>query len=158
MECAFCESKAKFKCSNCPDILFCGKDACLLEHGECSKKPWFLLEDAKKAALSNMDYRRVLYTTPDTQMVAMRLRSEQEIGLEQHPDVTQFFFIEKGSCYAQVGLEKNNLTREELRPGSVLVVPRGVWHNVTAGLVGCALLTLYSPPEHPVGLVQEEKP
>ena len=45
----------------------------------------------------NSDFRRVLYTAHEMQLVLMALRPGEQIGEETHKDRTQFFRVEKGS-------------------------------------------------------------
>src|SRR5262245_66206884 len=44
----------------------------------------------------NMDFRRVLYTGKNLQLVLMALQPGEEIGEEVHEDRDQFFRIEEG--------------------------------------------------------------
>jgi mannose-6-phosphate isomerase-like protein (cupin superfamily) len=104
--------------------------------------------------IANEDYRRVLFTGPNTQLVLMTLRPGEEIGLERHTGHDQFIRVEAGSGYAQLDGK-----RHELRDGSAVVIPSGTEHNVvnTSQSEAMRLYTLYSPPEHPDGTVQHTK-
>lgn len=108
----------------------------------------------ERDTLENEDYRRVLYTGKYTQLVLMTLRPGEEIGLETHEGHDQFFRIESGTGYAQIGDE-----RRDLEDGSIVVIPSGAQHNVvnTSETEPLRLYTLYSPPEHPDGTVQHTK-
>src|ERR1035437_8202374 len=50
----------------------------------------------EKQTLENTYFRRVLFTGKHVQVVVMCLGPEEEIGDEVHPNVDQFFRIEKG--------------------------------------------------------------
>jgi mannose-6-phosphate isomerase-like protein (cupin superfamily) len=50
----------------------------------------------EKDTLSNSDFRRVLYTGKNSQLVLMNLRPGEEIGEEVHNTIDQFFRFEKG--------------------------------------------------------------
>jgi mannose-6-phosphate isomerase-like protein (cupin superfamily) len=51
----------------------------------------------EKETLKNTDFRRVLYTGKKSQLVLMSLKPKEEIGMETHPDVDQFFRFEEGN-------------------------------------------------------------
>jgi len=102
----------------------------------------------------NTNYRRVLYTGKFTQLVLMSLKPGEEIGMEVHHDVDQFFRFEKG-----IGVVIINGRRFKVKNGSAVIVPRGSNHNVinTSSNLPLKLYTLYSPPEHKDKLVQRTK-
>jgi mannose-6-phosphate isomerase-like protein (cupin superfamily) len=104
--------------------------------------------------LDNEDYRRVLFTGKNTQLVLMTLKPGEEIGRETHEEHDQFIRIEAGTGVAQ-------LNREEhvLGDGTALVIPAGVEHNIinTSSSEPLRLYTLYSPPEHPDGTLHRSK-
>lgn len=108
----------------------------------------------ERDTLENEDYRRVLFTGPNTQLVLMTLRPGEEIGLETHRGHDQFIRVETGSGYVEL-----NGTRHEIADGSAVVIPSGAKHNVvnTSKNEALRLYTLYSPPEHPEGTVQHTK-
>lgn len=108
----------------------------------------------EKLTLENPYYRRVLYTTPTLQLVLMTLLPGEEIGVEQHNNVSQFFRIEQGNGVAIIdGIEY------PLSDGDVVIVPPGAKHNfINTSSVSLKLYSLYSPPEHPPDRVQCEKP
>ena len=104
--------------------------------------------------LANDDYRRVLYTGPNTQLVLMTLQPGDEIGQETHEEHDQFIRVEAGA-----GVVLLNGERHTLSDGSAVVIPAGVEHNVLnmSDDAPLRLYTLYSPPEHPDGTVQHTK-
>ena len=104
--------------------------------------------------LENEDYRRVLFTGPNTQLVLMTLRPGEEIGLETHEEHDQFIRIEAGT-----GVVRLNGEEHELGDGVSVVIPAGTRHNVinTSSSEPMRLYTLYSPPEHPDGTVHRTK-
>jgi mannose-6-phosphate isomerase-like protein (cupin superfamily) len=108
----------------------------------------------ERDTLANADYRRVLFTGPNTQLVLMTLQPGEEIGLEKHAEHDQFIRIEAGTGVAVLnGLE------HALSDGVAVVIPAGVEHNVinTSRVAQMRLYTLYSPPEHPDGTVIRRK-
>ena len=83
------------------------------------------VDNIERATLSNSDYRRVLFTGQNLQLVVMTLRPGEEIGMEVHEDHDQFIRVEEGSGTAILNGE-----RQELSDGVAVVVPAGVEHNV----------------------------
>jgi mannose-6-phosphate isomerase-like protein (cupin superfamily) len=110
--------------------------------------------DIERDTLQNEDYRRVLFTGRNTQLVLMTLRPGDEIGLETHEEHDQFIRVEAGNGTLLLGGVKH-----ELSDGSAVVIPAGVEHNVinTSRNEPLRLYTLYSPPEHPDGTVHRTK-
>lgn len=104
--------------------------------------------------LENEDFRRVIYTGPNTQLVLMTLAPGEDIGLETHDGHDQFVRIESGVGVVVLDGEKSDLV-----DGSSVVIPAGVEHNVinTSDDEPLRLYTLYSPPEHPDGTVHRTK-
>jgi mannose-6-phosphate isomerase-like protein (cupin superfamily) len=92
----------------------------------------------------NRDYRRVLYTGPNMQLVLMSLKPGEEIGEEVHKDRDQFFRVEKGR--GEVWIDGN---RTKIESDTAIIVPAGARHNIrNTGEKPLRLYTLYAPPEH----------
>jgi len=87
----------------------------------------------------------VLYTGKHSQLVLMNLAPGEEIGMEVHPDIDQFFRFEKGD--GRVFIDSSEY---EVTDGSGIIVPAGARHNVvnTSKTAPLKLYTIYSPPEH----------
>lgn len=107
-----------------------------------------------KLALDNGDFRHVLYTAKGGQLVLMSLRPSEDIGMEVHSDVDQFFWIVQGTARAVLDGEATMVGT-----GEVLVVPRGTNHNIinTSAAAPLKLYTVYTPPNHPDGTVHHTK-
>ena len=97
----------------------------------------------EKLTERNNFYRKVLYTTKQMQLVLMSLNSNEEIGREKHPNISQFIRVEEGSGVAIVGRK-----RYRLKDGDAVIIPPNKYHNIIAGTEGLKLYTIYSPPEH----------
>jgi len=113
--------------------------------------------DIKKLVLENEDYRRVMYTTPTMQLVLMTILPGQEIGREVHHETTQFINVvdaESATCFADTDSQLFVLDNDD-----VIVIPPGMFHNIlnTSSNKKLKLYTIYSPPEHPDGLIQHIK-
>ncbi len=55
------------------------------------------VDDIEKLTVENTDFRRVLYTGRNLQLVLMALKPGEEIGEEVHTDRDQFFRVEAGA-------------------------------------------------------------
>jgi mannose-6-phosphate isomerase-like protein (cupin superfamily) len=100
----------------------------------------------KKITESNKSYRKVIATTPNSQLVVMSLKPKEDIDMEIHPYNTQIIRIEKGTGYAVIG--DNEYILEE---GSLVIVPLNTKHYIanTSNRQFLKLNTIYSPPNHP---------
>ena len=106
----------------------------------------------EKNTLENGNFRKVLYTGKHSQLVLMRLKPKEEIGMEVHEENDQFFRFEKGQ--GKVIIDGNEY---EVKDGSAVIVPSGAQHNVIAGESGLKLYTIYSPAHHQDGVVRATK-
>ena len=104
---------------------------------------------------NNKAYRRVVYTVPGSmQLVLMSIPPNDEIHKETHPHTTQFIKVEGGVGVATIGDKKFALA-----PGISVVIPPNTEHHIqnSSGNTPLSLYTIYTPPEHPEGLVQVKK-
>ncbi len=99
----------------------------------------------------NSNFRQVLYTAKDCQLVLMSLLPGEEIGLETHTEGDQFFRFEKGE--GKVVIDE---TEYRVSDGDAVIVPMGARHNVinTSQTEALKLYTLYAPPHHKDGIVR----
>jgi mannose-6-phosphate isomerase-like protein (cupin superfamily) len=103
--------------------------------------------------VENGDFRRVLYTGGNLQLVLMTLQPGEEIGAEVHPDRDQFFRFEEGSGAVDIDGVENKVEAD-----FAVIVPAGARHNVrNTGSGPLRLYTIYGPPEHIDGLVEATK-
>jgi len=110
--------------------------------------------DIEEKTLSNSFFRQVLFTGKYSQLVLMSLKPGEEIGMEVHPAVDQFFRFEKGQ--GKVVIDGEEFLVED---GMAVVVPAGAQHNVinTSTEEELKLYTLYAPPNHPEGTIHQTK-
>jgi len=108
----------------------------------------------EKETLNNSDFRRVLYTGKYSQLVLMTLKPGEEIGMETHGNVDQFFRFEEGE--GKVTIDDNEY---KVKDGDASIVPAGAKHNVvnTSKTKHLKLYTIYSPPEHQDKVVRHTK-
>jgi len=102
----------------------------------------------------NTNFRQVLFTGKYCQLVVMSLKPKEEIGMEVHPKVDQFFRIEEGQAKVVIN-GKEHLVGD----GDAIIVPASSQHNVinTSETEDLKLYTIYSPPNHPEGTVHKTK-
>lgn len=103
--------------------------------------------------LNNKNFRKVLYTAPNSQLVVMSLKPGEDIGEETH-NLDQFIRIEAGEGKAILNGEEY-----EVKDDWAIVIPAGTKHNVvnTSEDKDMKLYTIYSPPEHKDGTVHATK-
>ena len=102
-------------------------------------------DNLEKQTEKNLDFRRVLYTGKNSQLVLMSLEPGEEIGAETHEHIDQFFRFESGE-----GAVIIDGVTHKVYAGFAAIVPAGSLHNVvnTSKTAKLKLYTLYSPPEH----------
>jgi mannose-6-phosphate isomerase-like protein (cupin superfamily) len=107
----------------------------------------------EKATLKNDNFRKVLYTAENSQLVVMSLLPGEDIGSEVH-DLDQFIRFESGR--GKVILDGKDY---EVEDDWAVVIPAGVEHNVinTSDSEKMKLYSIYSPPEHADGTVHRTK-
>jgi mannose-6-phosphate isomerase-like protein (cupin superfamily) len=101
-------------------------------------------DNIERLTEDNTDFRRVLYTGKNLQLVLMNLRPGDEIGAEVHEDRDQFFRIEMGTGEVLIDGVANKVKADD-----GIIVPAGARHNVVnTGTEPLKLYTIYGPPEH----------
>ncbi len=106
----------------------------------------------EKEALENTNFRKVLYTAKNSQLVLMSLAPGEDIGEEIH-QLDQFIRVDKGS-----GKTILNGVEYPISDGWAIVVPQGIRHNVVnTGTEPMKIYTVYSPPNHIDGTVHITK-
>ncbi|MBT2134797.1 cupin domain-containing protein [Croceibacterium sp. LX-88] len=102
------------------------------------------VDDIEKLTIDNTDFRRVIYTGHNIQLVLMSINPGEEIGAEVHHDRDQFFRIESGE-----GVVSIDGVDHAVKDDDAVIVPQGARHNVKAtGSTPLKLYTIYGPPEH----------
>ncbi len=116
------------------------------------------ITNIEKDTIANNNFRNVIHTEYNIQLVLMSLKPGDEIGMEIHNDIDQFFRIESGIGIAEIK-ENNNITNYSLSDGNILIVPKGTYHNIKniSPNKDLKLYTIYSPPNHKDKLIQINK-
>ena len=104
-------------------------------------------------AEQSSDFRRVVWTGRQSQLVVMTIPPGGEIGEETHPQTDQILAFVSGAGEADVAGETTSIG-----PGDLVVVPAGTLHNFrNTGDAPLVLYTVYAPPEHAEGTVHATK-
>ena len=111
------------------------------------------VDNIERVTVANEDFRRVLYTGKNLQLVLMTLPAGCDIGEEVHEDRDQFFRIEEGQGTIYIDGQANRVEND-----FGVIVPAGARHNVVNdGDAPLRLYTIYGPPEHRDGVVHPTK-
>lgn len=110
------------------------------------------VQNIEDIANRNKEFRKVLYTAGNVQLVVMALNPKEEIGMELH-ELDQFFRVEEGTGEALL-----DGVRTALSAGFAVLVPAGTQHNIiNTGNVPLKLYTLYAPPNHRDGVIHHTR-
>lgn len=108
----------------------------------------------ERQTLANTDFRQVVYTGRNMQLVLMSIAPGDDIGLETHHDNDQFFRVESGKGQVVIDGHEYDVT-----DGSAIVIPAGAQHNVIniSHSDPLQLYTIYAPPHHQDGITRQTK-
>lgn len=110
------------------------------------------IQNIESIAIKNTNFREVLYTAKNCQLVVMALKPGEEIGEEVHT-LDQFFRVEEGTGKAIL-----DGVSTKISAGFALIVPAGARHNLmNTGSEPMKLYTLYSPPNHRDGVLHKTR-
>ncbi len=112
------------------------------------------IDNIEDRTLENSNFRKVLFTGGHMQLVVMSLKPLEDIGMEVHDNVDQFFRFESGEGKVIMNGEESIVGAE-----MVAVVPAGTQHNIvnTSATEDLKLYTIYSPANHPEDTVHVTK-
>lgn len=106
-----------------------------------------------KDTTENKNFRRVLFTGKNSQLVVMSIPPGGEIGEETHKYTEQTLFFLSGT-----GVSMLNDKKFPIGPGDVVVVVPGTKHNFwNTGKENLKIYTVYTPPNHIDGRVHATK-
>ena len=110
------------------------------------------VKNIEDISVKNEDFRKVLYTAKNCQLVIMALKPKEEIGMELHK-LDQFFRVEEGTGEAIL-----DGVHTQISAGFAVLVPAGTNHNIiNTGSAPLILYTLYAPPNHRDGVVHHTR-
>lgn len=106
-----------------------------------------------KDTQENQNFRRVVFTGPNSQLVVMSIPPGGEIGEETHNYTEQTLFFLSGTGEASLDDKQSPIV-----PGDVVVVTAGTKHNFkNTGTEDLKVYTVYAPPNHIDGRVHATK-
>ena len=110
------------------------------------------INNIEKESLDNSNFRKVLYTAKNCQLVVMSLNPGEDIGEETHT-LDQFIRIEKGEGKSVLdGIE------HQISDVFAVLIPAGTRHNIINGQTGeMKIYSLYAPPNHRDGVIHKTK-
>jgi mannose-6-phosphate isomerase-like protein (cupin superfamily) len=107
----------------------------------------------KEIAQQNEDFRHVVFTGTESQLVVMSIPPGGEAGEEIHKYTEQTLFFISGTGEGILNDEKF-----PIGPGDVVVVVPGTKHNfITTGTEPLKLYTVYAPANHIDGRIHKTK-
>lgn len=111
-------------------------------------------ENIEKLTVENSNFRQVVYTGEQLQLVLMSLKPGEDIGSEVHDENDQFFRFDAGSGKVVI-----NETEYEVEDGDAVIVPKGSEHNVinTSNSEDLKFYTIYAPSHHKDQIIRETK-
>ena len=109
--------------------------------------------DILQAAWRNDAFRREVITGEHEQVVVMTVPVGQDIGEEVHPQTDQVLVFVDGQAEAQLDGQSSTVG-----PNDLVFVHAGTRHNfINIGDEPLRQSTIYAPPEHPPGTVEQTK-
>jgi mannose-6-phosphate isomerase-like protein (cupin superfamily) len=110
------------------------------------------ISNIEKETLENENYRKVLYTAKNSQLVLMSIQPGDEIGEEVH-SLDQFIRFEAGKAKVII-----DAVEHDIEADWAVVIPAGSTHNViNTGDEALKLYSIYSPAEHKDGTIHPTK-
>ena len=92
----------------------------------------------------NQEYRKILYTDGNLQVILQSLKPKETVPFEIHETATQFIRVESG--FGSVTF--NNIIHN-MHEGDAIVIPKMTFHKVeNTGTQDFRFYTIYSPKVH----------
>lgn len=127
------------------------------EPADQGRKPF--VTDIEHETIENENFRTTLWTGAHLQLTVMSIPAGGDIGLEVHEENDQFLRVEQGRGRCEMGPTEGNLNFvRDVADDDVILVPAGMWHNVTnTGDGDLKVYALYGPADHEPGTVHPTK-
>ncbi|MDD2731008.1 MAG: cupin domain-containing protein [Candidatus Portnoybacteria bacterium] len=104
-------------------------------------------------AKANAFFRKEIVTMTGSQVTLMSIPPGGEVGLETHTDTDQILIFVAGTGKAVI-----EEAESPIEIGSMYAIPLGTKHNfINTGNEDLKIISVYAPPEHPVGTVHQTK-
>lgn len=113
------------------------------------------MNNIEALTLRNDNYRKVIQTTEQIQLVLMSLNVGEDIPTEVHDITTQFIRVERGSGMVVID---DKITR--VSDGDFVIIPARKHHYIAniSSTQPLKLYTIYAPPEHPPNRLNKRQP
>ncbi len=113
-----------------------------------------LRTNIEKDVMENTNFRKVMYTTKNMQLVVMSLKPNETIDEEAHGNTDQLFRFESG-----VGQVVVNGNTYHVTNGDLVIIPAGSKHTIRNidKVLNLKFYTVYSPPKHKDNLTHTNK-
>lgn len=111
----------------------------------------------EELTIKNNNYRKVISTNHDLQLVLMSLEPGIKIDAEIHGNIDQYIKVESGMGEAILG-PSNNETSYDLKKDIAIIIPQGTQHTIkNTGQEPLKLYTVYSKRNHQIGKLEPQK-
>lgn len=126
-----------------------------LDLRDYGKDPFVI--NIEEATLQNNNFRTALWTGEQLQVTLMSIPVGGDIGGEVHTKEDQFLRIEQGKARVVMGESEENITFEkEVGHDDVILIPKGLYHNViNIGEEDMKVYSIYGPAHHDHGTIHE---
>jgi mannose-6-phosphate isomerase-like protein (cupin superfamily) len=113
-----------------------------------------LRTNIEKDVMENTNFRKVVYTTKNIQLVIMSLKPNEIIEEEAHFNIDQLFRFESG--IGQVVIDGNTY---HVTNGDLVIIPAGLKHTIRNidNAKDLKFYTVYCPPKHKDKLIHINK-
>lgn len=124
-----------------------------LDLHDYGKDPFVI--NIEEATLQNDQFRVALWTGSELQVTLMSIPVGGDIGGEIHTKEDQFLRLEQGQGRVVMGTSEEDITFEkDVADDDVILIPKGVYHNViNTGDQPMKLYSIYGPAHHVHGTV-----
>lgn len=112
--------------------------------------------DLETETVENPHYRTVAWSGAYLQVTLMSIPVGESVGLELHGETDQFVRLDAGTGRVEMGPSEDEVTfSQDVSDGWCVLIPAGVWHNITnTGDEPMQLYSIYAPVHHAAGIVQ----
>lgn len=126
-----------------------------LDLRDYGKDPFVM--NIEEATLQNDKFRVALWTGSQLQVTLMAIPVGGDIGGEVHNHEDQFLRLEQGKGRVIMGPSEDNITFEkEVEGDDIILIPKGIFHNViNIGEEPMKLYSIYGPAHHDHGTVHD---
>lgn len=101
--------------------------------------------DLQQAVMDNKNFRTTLWSGTNLQLILMCIPPLSETGMELHPELDQFSYIQSGKGLVAMGNHQWTVCKN-----CSILIPINTWHNlINTENHPLKLYCIYAPPKHP---------